>query len=134
MHRPIPILAALLLLSTGCSDTPASAVGGTAGKLLLGSETTREIMVHIGRRTGNTTAELGFGVTDDAGEFQLLLPGAHGPLHLPPGEYVVWLESIGPPVRLPKDCMSPERSTLKLTCSDPARLPDLQVETADRKP
>ncbi|MFN5734342.1 MAG: hypothetical protein ACK48R_21040 [Planctomyces sp.] len=102
MNRPIQLLAGLLLLSSGCSHTPASAAGGTAGKLLIGSETTREIMVHIGRRSGNTITEPGFGTTDDAGEFQLLLPDAHGPL--------------------------------QLTCADPTRLPDLQIETADGNP
>ena len=105
MNRPIQLLAGLLLLSAGCSDTPASAVGGTAGKLLPGSETTREIMVHIGRRSGNTITELGFGTTDDGGEFQLLLPGAHEPLQPETGEYIICLESIGPPIRLPKDCL-----------------------------
>ena len=72
MNRPIQLLAGLLLLSSGCSHTPASAAGGTAGKLLPGSETTREIMVHIGHRSGNTITEPGFGTTDDAGKFQLL--------------------------------------------------------------
>ena len=31
MNRPIQLLAGLLLLSAGCSHTPASAAGGTAG-------------------------------------------------------------------------------------------------------
>lgn len=129
------LLSCLLLsLCMGCSSQPAPVLGGTAGKLLLGTETTSEIMIHIGRRNGNVTTELGFGVTNDHGEFSLLLPGATGPLVLEQGEYTVWLESIGPPVQLPKDCQTAARSPLKLQCQDPARLPDLQIEISSRKP
>jgi len=129
------LLSCLLLsLCMGCSGQPAPVLGGTAGKLLLGAETSSEIMIHIGRRNENDTTELGFGVTDDHGEFNLLLPGATGPLVLEKGEYIVWLESIGPPVQLPKDCQIAARSPLKLQCLDPARLPDLHIQISSRKP
>lgn len=121
---------ALVLLTTmliGCGG-PQHVVGGTTGTLHAGSVMLGDIQVTVHRVAGTTPEIVGMGITQASGHFELVLPGAKGPLHLTPGEYRVTVESVGPvPLRFPKDYGSPEKTPLHVKWTADNTQLDLEV-------
>lgn len=109
---PCGVLAVLTILLIGCGG-PRHVAGGTTGTLHAGSVLLGDTQVTLHRVAGVTTEVVGMGITRTDGHFELVLPGAKGPLHLTPGEYRITVESVGPiPLRFPKDYGSPEKTPL----------------------
>ena len=72
----------------------------------------REVQIHVHR--AGESEPIGFGVSTEGGTFALYQPGARGPLHLAPGDYVFTLESVGPePIPLPRETSDPQRTPLR---------------------
>jgi hypothetical protein len=98
---------------SGCSRNH-SVAGGTRGVLRRASNGLREVQIHV-HRVGESEP-IGFGVSTEGGAFELYQPGARGPLHLAPGDYVFTLESVGPePIPLPRETSDPQRTPLRKT-------------------
>ena len=110
MLAPVFGLPAVL---SGCGGP--SVQGGTGGVLTCGTERVSDVQITLYRNTGSGFESVGFAQTGPEGVFQLLKPGATGPLWLPDGEYVCTLESTGAPVRFPKEFTSPGTSPLKVS-------------------
>ncbi|WP_425618881.1 hypothetical protein NA78x_002600 [Anatilimnocola sp. NA78] len=109
------LLAIALLALAGCSPE-RGVVGGTKGTLRSASGGLSDVQISV-YRTGDFQ-QVGFAVTKADGAFELLLPGATGPLHLPAGEYAFTLESVSPaPIHLPRETSDPQRTPLRKTWS-----------------
>lgn len=103
-------LGCALLLSS-CSRNH-SVAGGTRGVLRRAGTGLREVQIHVHR--AGEAEPIGFGVSTEGGAFELYQPGARGPLHLTPGEYVFTLESVAPdPIPLPRETSDPLRTPLR---------------------
>lgn len=89
--------------------------GGTNGELLQAGNPIGDIQVTIHQVDGNSYEEVGFGNTNGEGHFELVLPGAKGPLHLVPGEYCCTLISTGSRIPIPKEYGKPETTPLKVS-------------------
>lgn len=102
--------------------------GGTPGTLHSGSLPLGDIQVTVHLVRDNTSEVIGMGITRADGRFELIQPGARGPMHLPPGEYRVTVESVGSvPLRFPKDYGTVEKSPLRVAwTADDSRL-ELEV-------
>jgi hypothetical protein len=112
--------AVLVVLATmagtnGCGPQPVT--GGTAGVLRSGGQALAEVQVTLHRQEGASWKVIGFADTATDGSFELVTPGAAGPLALPPGEYRATLESVGAPVQIPTVYSNPESSPLVISCS-----------------
>jgi len=121
------ILGILLAFIAGCQQRSAEITGGTPGTLRFGSQTIGDLVVVLHRGTGTTFEQVGFGRTSNAGEFQLVVQGKEEPLLLPPGDYVVTLESLGPPITFPKEYIMADNAVLKVSWTDSSAQLDLQA-------
>lgn len=110
------VLAAVTVVS-GCTKDD-SVRGGTTGRVTMGGEPFPEIQVTVFRGEPNDALKLGFGVTGMDGRVELLAEEATGPLWLIPGEYLVTVESIGPTLAIPRDCLDVKRTPLRLTIGE----------------
>ena len=119
------LLATLSLFTVGCDGSPAPAPGGTGGMLKFGDQVTSDIVITIHRKNGGSYESIGFGATQTDGTFVLYKPGAAAPLFLEPGDYSCTLESVGPPVRLPKEYLEPARSPMTFTWTEETETLDL---------
>jgi uncharacterized iron-regulated membrane protein len=109
----VAVQAALLLLAVGlCGCGPSPVAGGTKGTLRAGGDLLSEVQITIHHREGVAWQPLGFAVTASDGTFELVTNRAEGPLRLAPGEYRCTLESVGAPVRVPKEYSQPETTPL----------------------
>lgn len=118
-------LLAIALL--GCGG-PRHVAGGTTGTLHAGSVQLGDIQVTVHRVTGATTEVMGMGITRSDGRFELVQPGARGPLHLASGEYRVTVESVGPvPLRFPREFGSAEKTPLRVEWTTESSQLDLEV-------
>lgn len=109
------LMASLCMLVIGCESSPAPATGGTSGTLKFGDQVTSDIVITIHKKSNGAFEPIGFGTTQSDGTFELYKPGAAEPLYLEPGDYCGTLESVGPPVRLPKEYLTPARSPMTFT-------------------
>ncbi len=121
------ILGVLLACIAGCQQRSAEITGGTPGTLRFGSQTIGDLVVVLHRGSGTTFEQVGFGRTNAAGEFQLVVQGKEEPLQLPPGDYVVTLESLGPPIAFPKEYVLADKAVLKVSWTDASSQLDLQA-------
>lgn len=101
----------LLLLSlVGCG--PRAVVGGTPGTVRSNQLPLADIQVNV--YAAGSSELVGFGVSSVDGGFQLVSPGAKAPLHLPTGEYVITVESVGPdPLLFPLEFTDSVNTPLK---------------------
>lgn len=124
---PGGLLILVSTLLTGCGGARHVA-GGTTGMLHAGSVVLGDIHVTVHRVEGTTTDVVGMGVTQSSGHFELVQPGAKGPLHLTPGEYRVTVESVGPvPLRFPKEYALAEKTPLQVAWTAANSQLDLEV-------
>jgi hypothetical protein len=114
LHHLMSVIV-VCIASAGCDSSPPPAKGGTAGTLKFGDQVTSDIVVTIHKSSGASFESIGFGTTQPDGTFVLYKPGAIEPLYLEPGDYCCTLESIGPPIRLPKEYQTPANSPMKVT-------------------
>ncbi|MFO0978767.1 MAG: hypothetical protein U0996_20335 [Planctomycetaceae bacterium] len=121
---PTAILFAVSLL-LGCDSGPSPAKGGTHGTLKFGDAVTSEIVVTVQKANGTSFEVVGFGTTQPDGSFVLYKPGASEPLFLEPGKYSCTLESVGPPVKLPKEFLDASRSPLTVEWTADSKALDL---------
>lgn len=124
------ILGVLLACIAGCQQRSAEITGGTPGTLRFGSQTIGDLVVVLHRGSSTSFEQVGFGRTNDAGEFQLVVQGKEEPLKLPPGDYVVTLESLGPPIAFPKEYVLTDKAVLKVSWTDSSVQLDLQAPEA----
>ncbi len=127
--RGIPrgVFVLLMTLLHGCGGARHVA-GGTQGTLHAGSVLLGDIQVTVHRVTSTTSEVVGMGITRTDGHFELVLPGAKGPLHLTPGEYRITVESVGPvPLRFTKDYASAEKTPLHVKWTAENSQLDLEV-------
>ena len=105
----------VLFVATGCSGSARPVTGGTAGELHAGDDPLGDIQVTVHQIEGTSFEAIGFAATRADGSFELVTPGAQGPLRLTPGEYCCTLESVGAPIVIPKDYTKAETTPLKVT-------------------
>lgn len=128
MADQLKILVGVLLgCIAGCQQQSAEITGGTPGTLRFGNQTIGDLVVVLHRGTGTTFEQVGFGRTNSAGEFQLVVQGKEEPLKLPPGDYVVTLESLGPPIPFPKEYVMADKAALKVSWTDSSVQLELQA-------
>lgn len=121
------VLAVLTVLLSGCGGARHVA-GGTTGTLQADNMLLGDIQVTVHRVAGAIVEVAGMGITQASGQFELVLPGAKGPLHLTPGEYRITVESVGPvSLRFPKEYRSVEKTPLVVTWTANNSQLDLEV-------
>ena len=120
------MLSLIVVALPGCGVRPAT--GGTKGVLRTGAEALGDIQLTVHQMDSGVWRQVGFGITGPDGEFELLAPGAEGPLWLTPGEYRCTLESVGAPVQIPKECSQAETTPLKITWTETDDALTLEVE------
>jgi hypothetical protein len=115
--KPIAVLAVVILAAAGCGARPVE--GGTPGVLRAGSEPLAEIQVtvHQSENEASRWEPIGFADTAADGTFRLLLRQATGPLQLPAGTYRFTLESVGSPIRIPKELTRADTTPLQVSWS-----------------
>ncbi len=111
----------------GCDSATVPAKGGTSGTLKFGADVTSDIVVTVHQSIGGQFSPVGFGTTIQDGSFILYNAGATEPFWLEPSDYVFTLESIGPPVRFPKEYLSPKTTPLKVTWTAEMKSVDLEA-------
>lgn len=126
----LAVLSLTTLIVSGCGSS--SATGGTRGTLRIDGLVLSEIQLTVHRMDGNSTEPIGFGLTMADGTFELLQPGAVGPLWLAPGEYRITLESIGPPIAIPREYTLAETTPLKASWTANDDVLKLEAATAKR--
>jgi hypothetical protein len=89
-----------------------------------------DICVTIHRVNETASEPIGFGVTANDGTFQLVKNEALGPLWLPPGEYRCTLESVGSPIRIPREYTKSGSTPLKVSWSAADKSLELDVPEA----
>jgi hypothetical protein len=123
----VPGMLLLALALPGCGQQPVT--GGTGGLLSADGNPLSDVQLTVYSASGE---RLGFAVTDSEGTFELVRPGAAGPLQLEAGSYVVTLESVGAPVDLPQKYIDPESTPLTFELSERGQLylnvPDLRLK------
>jgi hypothetical protein len=113
------------LLLPGCGPRPVA--GGTPGVLRTGGQPLPDVQVKLHRQEGASWQVVGFADTTTDGSFQLVTPGAAGPLALPPGEYRATLESVGAPIQIPPAYAKPDSSPLVVSWSEGDDTLNLQI-------
>lgn len=109
----------------GCGSD-RSVPGGTPGVLRSSTAGIRDVQVHV-HRAGDQQA-VGFGITGEGGTFALYQTRAAGPLKLPPGDYLLTLESVGPePIVLPPSCLKLQTTPLRVRWSGSERTLELTL-------
>lgn len=119
------ILAAVASTLAGCGARPVT--GGTKGVLLYAGKSLSDIQVTVYQLEGASPKLVGFGVTANDGSFHLMRNLARGALWLSPGEYCCTLESVGVPIRLPKEYARAETTPLKVSWSKADQSLNLEV-------
>ncbi len=107
------IVFALVTL-VGCGGVHP-VTGGTFGELHFGGDPLGDVQITIHQVEGSSYETIGFAATKADGSFELVTPGAKGPLHLSPGEYCCTLESVGAPIVIPREYMQAETTPLKVS-------------------
>lgn len=114
-RRPV-VLGLMVLLGQmmlpGCYSQPV--MGGTAGKLTIGGAPMSEVQISVYQQKEGAWEKIGFGDATSDGSFELVKPGAAGPLVLEAGEYRFTLESIGAPLRVPPAYQNPASTPLSV--------------------
>ena len=105
----------MLIVAAGCGGGARPVSGGTAGALYSGGDPLGDIQVTVHQLEGMSFETIGFAATHADGSFELVTPGAQGPLRLTPGEYCCTLESVGAPITIPKEYTKAETTPLKVT-------------------
>lgn len=118
------LVASILL---GCDSGPSPAAGGTPGTLKFGDAVTSDVVITVQKANGSSFEVVGFGTTQQDGSFVLYKPGAVEPLFLEPGSYSCTLESVGPPLKLPKEYLEATRSPLKYEWTADSKSLDLNA-------
>jgi len=77
--------------------------GGTPGVLQVTDQVASDLQLTLFREQNGSWQPIGFATTGEGGRFELLLPGAAGPLRLEPGAYRVTVESAGSELILPPE-------------------------------
>jgi len=115
-HSCFNLTFALVVMAlVGCAPE-RGIVGGTKGTLRGPSGGLSDVQISVHR--ASDAQLVGFAVTTAGGAFELLEPGAVGPLHLPAGDYHFTLESVSPvPISLPRDVSNPRQTPLRKTWS-----------------
>ena len=91
-----------LTLLAGC-DRVRPVTGGTPGVLQIPDQVASDLQLTVYREEAGTWQPIGFATTGAGGRFELLLPGAAGPLRLEPGAYRLTVETAGSDLVLPAD-------------------------------
>jgi hypothetical protein len=120
-------LVGMLLLAAGCNRVHPTP-GGTVGSLKLSGVPMSDLQVTVYAVSGTSPTRLGFGTTDQEGEFELYTEGAKGPLFLESGTYVFTVESAGAPVEIPPVYAQPGTSPLKVVWNSESESLDLEVQ------
>lgn len=107
----------LIALLSGCG--PAAISGGTAGLLTSDGQPLPDVQVTLHRPTGEP---VGYAISGVDGAFEMIAADSSGALQLPPGNYIVTLESVGFPADLPRDYRSPESTPLRIEVTSGERL------------
>lgn len=107
----------LIALLSGCG--PAAISGGTAGLLTSDGQPLPDVQVTLHRPAGEP---IGYAVSGLDGTFEMIAADSSGSLQLPPGEYVVTLESVGFPVDLPRDYRNPETTPVRIEVASGERV------------
>lgn len=94
-------LAALALV-VGC-ERVRPVTGGTPGTLQVPNQIASDLELTFFREEAGTWQPVGFATTGEGGRFELLLPGAAGPLQLAPGLYRVTVQTAGSELLLPPE-------------------------------
>lgn len=123
----LPVLTLVCISLVGCGGA-RPIKGGTAGKLHSGVDPLGDIQVTFHQTSGTTTEPIGFGATTANGTFELVTMGAKGPLRLSPGQYLCTIESVGSPLKIPKEYTKPETTPLKLTWTSSDTIVDLDFQ------
>jgi hypothetical protein len=118
----LAIIAAALV---GCGPQPVA--GGTPGVLRAGGNPVSDIQITVYEADGEAWRAMGFGVPGADGAFELVTNGAAGALWLPPGEYRCTLESVGAPVRIPKEYAQVETTPLTVSWSESDEMLTLEI-------
>ena len=121
-------LAACVALLSGCGTKPVT--GGTPGVLTYRGKFVSDIRVIVHRAEGTSSEPIGFGVTANDGTFQLVTNEARGPLRLSPGDYRCTLESVGPPIQVPKEYTKADSTPLRVSWSAGNKSLDLEFPAA----
>lgn len=95
--------------------------------LKFGDAVTSDIVITVQKANGTSFEVVGFGTTQQDGSFVLYKPGAVEPLFLETGTYACTLESVGPPLKLPKEYLEASRSPLKVEWTADSRSLDLNA-------
>ncbi|HVW01563.1 MAG TPA: hypothetical protein VHB77_14520 [Planctomycetaceae bacterium] len=116
----------VLIAMPGCRGA-RPVTGGTTGTLTIGGKSYSDVQVTF---HDADNALVGFGVTDNNGNFELVTEGARGPLWLPEGEYSVTLQSAGAPLQFPAEYASPDTTPLKISWDgDPSADVELKISS-----
>ena len=119
------VLVIALSTFSGCGARPVA--GGTKGVLHYAGKTPSDIQVTVYQLEGGKPKPIGFGVTTNDGSFRLVTNMAAGALWLSQGDYRCTLESVGVPIRVPKEYASAETTPLKVSLSGGGESLDLEV-------
>lgn len=110
----VPLVA--VLVAGGCNIQSVKPIsGGTTGVLMSDSNPIPDVLVRIHR--SGSGEPIGFGITRTDGSFELVTDDSRGPLNLPPGKYVITLESVGAPTDLPDSLRHVKSSRLQIDWS-----------------
>ncbi|MFN9372883.1 MAG: hypothetical protein ACK6D3_13470 [Planctomycetaceae bacterium] len=93
---------AVLALRVGCGRV-RPITGGTPGTLQVPNQIASDLQLTFFREEAGTWQPVGFATTGEGGRFELLLPGATGPLRLEPGLYRVTVQTAGSELVLPPE-------------------------------
>ena len=108
----------IVLAASGCGQRPVS--GGTKGVLTTDGNPIPDVQLTV-YAAGSDESE-GTAVTGSDGTFELVTPGATGPLELDTRSYMVTLESVGAPTDLPPQYLDRNSTPLKVEWADGALL------------
>jgi hypothetical protein len=121
----IALLAVVAAALSGCGPQPVA--GGTTGELHAGEQPLSDVQVTVHRAEGSNWVALGFGVANSHGAFELVNNEASEPLWLPSGEYRVTLESVGAPVKIPREYTAPETTPFQIKRVEEGEKLNLQI-------
>jgi hypothetical protein len=96
------LLLTAFALFAGCGRV-RPVTGGTPGVLQVPNQVASDLQLTLFREQEGTWQPIGFATTGEGGRFELLLPGAVGPLRLEPGLYRVTVQTAGSDLALPPD-------------------------------
>ena len=121
------LVIGVLVSGNGCGPQPV--VGGTKGSLTGGNAPVSELQLTVHAQENGVWKPIGFAISTTDGTFELVTPGAQGPLELSPGEYRCTLESAGVPLVIPKPYLRPETTPLVVNWPTSSQRLDLSFPT-----